>query len=337
MNTAMHDSSMTPIEVGLDDGYATTKIALAAGRVFSVPSRARVGAAAVTSLNETRPSVREYETGGRRYAAGALDGESTRFDDYPFSDLNRVIVQHALQEVALDGCRLHVVSGLPVSAFYHATGARRDDVIARKVANLLAPVEPTDGRPQATVIVHDVIPEALAAWYDHVISEEADGARVDEAQMRLPIAVIDIGGRTTDFVVVEDQCVIHRASGSLRCGMLDLKQRVGEALRARFALEELGERTVEDGMDRRAVRLFGQSHDITDLVDAALSEIIQIIYGETRRQLGRGAELERVLFVGGGAVALGAQIRDWFPNQVIAPMPAFANVRGMFKYQRYIA
>ena len=90
-------------------------------------------------------------------------------------------------------------------------------------------------------------------------------------------------------------------------------------------------------MDRRSVRLFGQSHDITDLVDTALSEIIQIIYGETRRQLGRGAELERVLFVGGGVVALGPQIRDWFPNQMIAPMPAFANARGMFKYQRYIA
>lgn len=39
----MNDTTATPIEVGLDDGYAMTKIALSAGRVFSVPSRARVG------------------------------------------------------------------------------------------------------------------------------------------------------------------------------------------------------------------------------------------------------------------------------------------------------
>jgi plasmid segregation protein ParM len=52
--------------------------------------------------------------------------------------------------------------------------------------------------------------------------------------------------------------------------------------------------------------------------------------------LGRGAELERILFVGGGTVALAMQIRDWFPNQVIAEHPAFANARGMLKYLRYV-
>ena len=52
--------------------------------------------------------------------------------------------------------------------------------------------------------------------------------------------------------------------------------------------------------------------------------------------LGRGAELERILFVGGGAVALAEDIRDWFPNQTIAPHPAFANARGMLKYLRYV-
>jgi plasmid segregation protein ParM len=52
--------------------------------------------------------------------------------------------------------------------------------------------------------------------------------------------------------------------------------------------------------------------------------------------LGRGAELERILFVGGGTVALATHIRDWFPNQVIAEHPAFANARGMLKYLRYV-
>ena len=57
---------------------------------------------------------------------------------------------------------------------------------------------------------------------------------------------------------------------------------------------------------------------------------------ETRRRLGRGAELERVLFVGGGSVVLADAIRHWFPNQAIAPHPAFANARGMLKYLRYV-
>ena len=38
--------------------------------------------------------------------------------------------------------------------------------------------------------------------------------------------------------------------------------------------------------------------------------------------------LDRVLFVGGGTVALAEHIRDWFPNQAVAEHPAFANARA---------
>ena len=60
-------------------------------------------------------------------------------------------------------------------------------------------------------------------------------------------------------------------------------------------------------------------------------------FAETRRQLGQGTELERVLFVGGGTVALAEHVIDWFPNQLIVPQAAFANARGMLKYGRYVA
>ena len=44
----------------------------------------------------------------------------------------------------------------------------------------------------------------------------------------------------------------------------------------------------------------------------------------------------KVLFVGGGTVALADSIRDWFPNQAVAEHPAFANARGMLKYLRFV-
>ena len=31
----------------------------------------------------------------------------------------------------------------------------------------------------------------------------------------VPMAIVDIGGRTTDYVVVKDQAIIHGSSGSL--------------------------------------------------------------------------------------------------------------------------
>ena len=56
-----------------------------------------MGASGVTWIRDQEQRIFEYETGGTVYSAGAVDGEPTQFDEYPGSALNRVIVQHALQ------------------------------------------------------------------------------------------------------------------------------------------------------------------------------------------------------------------------------------------------
>lgn len=325
-----------PVAIGLDDGYAFTKIALPDGRLCAIPSRARIGRPNVTWLNGSTQRVFEYETEATRFAVGDVEGEPTHFDDYPCSALNRAIVQHALQEAHLAGCSVHAVSGLPIGSFYLKDGGQRREFIERKRASLNVAVQPLDGRAPAAIAFHEVIPEALAAWYDHVITETDGGVRLAAERLDAPIAVIDIGGRTTDFVVVANQAVRHDCSGSLRCGLLDLKREVAAAIRARFDLEALSERAIEAAVRTGRVRLFGATHEVADLVRDARRELVARLHAETRRQLGQGAELERILFVGGGAIALADDIRDWFANQIIAPHPAFANARGMLKYLRYV-
>ncbi len=324
------------ISIGLDDGYAYTKVALPDGRVFAVPSRGRLGHANVTWLDHTKPAIQEYETEDQTYAVGELDGESTEYDDYPYSGLNRAVVQHTLQTAGLAGHTVHAISGLPVSAFYLRDGTQRSESILRKTAHLKRPVQPTDGRLAAGIAFHEVIPEALAAWYDYVIVESADGVTLDPDRTSVPVAVIDIGGRTTDYVVVADHAVQHDSSGSQRCGLLDVRQSIADALRARFDLEQISERVLTESLQRGTTRLFGISHDISAVLREALAQIVERIHAATRRHLGRGAELERILFVGGGSLVLAEQIRDWFPNQTIAPHPAFANARGMRKYLQYV-
>ena len=325
-----------PTSIGLDDGYAFTKVALPDGRLIAIPSRALIGRANVTWLNGSEQRVFEYETDDTVFAVGEVDGEPTHFDGYPFSGLNRAIVQHALHEAGLAGRSVHAVSGLPVSSFYLKDGSQRLEVVERKQASLKQPVQAVDGRQSAAIAFHEVIPEALAAWYDHIISDTNEGVQLESERLGVPVAVVDIGGRTTDFVVVADQAVRHNSSGSLRCGLLDLKRQVADAIRGRFDLEELSERVTEDAVRHGSVRLFGKNHDVADQVRDARRQLVERLHAETQRQLGRGAELERILFVGGGAVALADDIRDWFPNQAIAPHPAFANARGMLKYLRYV-
>ncbi|MCP4844614.1 MAG: ParM/StbA family protein, partial [Actinomycetia bacterium] len=258
-----------PINVGLDDGYACTKIALPDGRLVAIPSRARVGRANVTWLNEARHKIAEYETEDTLYAVGEIDGEPTYFDGYPFSGLNRVIVQHGMQQAKLGGHSIHAVSGLPVSAFYLKDGSQRAETVEKKRASLKQPVDPIDGRLAASVAFHEVIPEALAAWYDYVITDSGGQVTLAEERLGAPIAVVDIGGRTTDYVVVADQAVVHDASGSLRCGLLDVKKQVGEGIRAKYDLEVVGERTVEQAVQKGTVRLYGRDQDVSVLVREA--------------------------------------------------------------------
>jgi len=329
-------SSMNPVPVGLDDGYAYTKVALPDGRLIVIPSRARVGQSGVTWIDPNQQCIFEYETEEAVYAVGAVDGAPTHFEGYPWSGLNRAIVQHALQQAGLAGRTVHAVSGLPVSAFYRKSGEHRHETLAKKRDSLKQAVRPLSGALQAGIAFHEVIPEALAAWYDDVIIEQGDGVTLEADRVAVPVAIVDIGGRTTDYVVVKNQGILHDSSGSLHCGMLDVKQIVTNGIQERFDLEVVSEQLVAQAVECKVVRLRGTDHDIAALVESAKREVVERIHAETRRQLGLGVELDRVLFVGGGTVALVEHIANWFPHQAIAAHPAFANARGMLKYLRYV-
>ena len=332
----MANEAAAPAVIGLDDGYAFTKVALTDGRLVAVPSRARLGRAGITWLDGSKPRAFDYETEGSVYCAGEVQGEPTRYDAYPHSGLNRVIVQHALQAAGLRGRSVHAVSGLPVGSFYFGDGSKRSAFIGRKQDSLKRAVKPLDARAPAAVAFHEVIPEALAAWYDDVIEESEQGARVEDRRLQDPVAVVDIGGRTTDFVIVAGQAVQHESSGSLRRGLLDLHRSVTDAVCRRYDLQSLSDGTAEAAVETGRVRLFGKWRDVADIVGEARQELLGRLHTETQRRLGHGAELERIVFVGGGAVALAEGISEWFPNQTIAPHPAFANARGMLKYLRHV-
>jgi plasmid segregation protein ParM len=331
-----HASSMTPIPVGLDDGYAYTKLALPDGRLIIIPSRARVGQSGVTWIDQAEQRIFEYETEDAVYSVGDVDGAPTHFEGYPWSGLNRAIVQHALQQAGLAGRAVHAVSGLPVSAFYRKSGEHRQETIAKKRDSLRQAVHPQSDDLPAGIAFHGVIPEALAAWYDYVIVDQGDGVTLDADRVSVPVAIVDIGGRTTDYVVVKDQGILHASSGSLQCGMLNVKQSVTDGIQERFDLETLSEQLVSQCLENNVVRLQGKDHDVAALVETAKREVVEQLHAETRRQLGLGVELDRILFVGGGTVALAEDIANWFPHQAIAENPAFANARGMLKYLRYV-
>ena len=92
------NSAIVPIPVGLDDGYAFTKLALPDGRLMVIPSRGRVGRSDMTWIHGAEQRVFEYETEGAVYSVGAIDGAPTHFDGYAWSGLCLLYTSDAADE-----------------------------------------------------------------------------------------------------------------------------------------------------------------------------------------------------------------------------------------------
>ena len=335
VNTAIEGTKNT-LRVGVDDGYAMTKVALPDGRAFKIPSRARAGSSGVSAISDVGQAADldcGYETDGARYSvADYMEAEGTRFNEYPFSALNRVVIHHALRVAGLSGRRVEIATGLPV-ANYFQDGKPDVDLIRRKIATLQVAVQTVSGASGADIVAAYVHAEGVAAWMDYALDDKGDLTNVD---MGAPAAVVDIGGRTTDCVLVlPGWKVDHARSGTGDIGVLKLYDAIGHRIRAKFSVDEIPTFVLERATHDKKIKLWGKDHDISELVAISKREVGDQILREVQRRIGSGHDLEKVLFVGGGAVVFD-NLQTAFPNAIVAKEPEFANARGLMKYINYL-
>ena len=134
---------------------------------YSVPSLARSG-----SVNVGMGGVSgvTYECQDEEWSINTnmVDSEDTRFNDYPFSPLNRVLSIHALLEAGLAGQDLEIASGLPLNQFFTEKSGPDNVMIKRKHESFKAAVRKLGAKGFETVdisvVSKKVCPEALAGW-----------------------------------------------------------------------------------------------------------------------------------------------------------------------------
>jgi plasmid segregation protein ParM len=327
-----------PVIVAVDDGYAYTKVwRMTDGKPqrLAIPTVIKSGLHLVTGFDGTAQN-RPYETEGRKFTADpSLVGEDTRFDGFHLSALNRVAVHHGLHLAGLVGQEVTLVAGLPVGDFFR-DGIRNADLVERKKANLAVPVESfvpgaAHGRSSVRIAKATICAQAAAAWVDRVYDESL--ARRPDIEPDAAVGVVDVGGRTTDItVVLGGRAIDQGRSATENVGVLDINARLDQLVRKQFEFDEplpaaLYERAVATG----SITLFGQAQDVSELVRQAISDVDQRIERLVRRMLGSAAELQKVVFVGGGAELLKA-LAGRYRNGEVPDDPSFANARGMWKY-----
>lgn len=328
---------MTRLFVGVDDGFSETKI-VAGGQCVRIPSQAKAGEVKEVSLEGGKSSVYAYQTEEGIYSVGALrEFDSTQNDDYPTSAMNRVLVAHALRTAGIPGdSKLVIASGLPLKRYYKGD---KPNVayIKEKTANLMKnDVVAVDGSPLPEVVEHQVISEGVAAWMDIVLQRNSDDVLVkNEDLFHKRMAIIDIGGRTTDIAVIKASKLEVERCSTIQVGMLAIREIVAEAIAERFDTEPTDE-MLNKAMETKTIRLWGEDQPIADLFANAKKTVATRIQSECKRRLSSAADIDEVVFVGGTVEELGTLINGWFRNQRVGDNPGFANASGMQKFAEYM-
>ena len=339
--------------VGADDGFAYTKISVIflahtspeepapqaefVGN-YSIPSRAALGAHLSTRLGAVDVSS-EYHTEGVDYTVledAATESESTQFEAYPFSDLNRTIVQHALRVGGLPALlaahpenQLKLMSGLPLSRYY-VNGGRNRAVIDRKVQSLSLAVTALDGTSTVHIPSSKVMPEGLGAWFDFAL--EPSGGYCANFNPEETTVVVDIGGHTTDVLTVQPNSVVaHRQTGSETVGVLNVLEEFSTELFNAFGIEQKNLAKLEKAVQSGKYKISGVEHDVATLVDKSKRAAASKIMRAVNRFIGTAIDVDRILLVGGGAAIYGAHICAEYPQATVLADSGMANANGFAK------
>lgn len=324
---------MPSIKVGVDDGHAMTKIVFyddnGAATQIAIASSARSGVHSTTSIVDVGglKIFPGYQTDGSQFTVGDFrDAESTRFDDFPFSSMNRAIVHHALRVAGLGGRSVDIGTGLPLSRFY-SQGKRNSSVISKKQESLSKTISAMDRSPMASIKSNRVFAEGLAAYIDYAMDIHGE-LLVD---LNESIGIIDIGGRTTDIAVVVPEATLdHSRSGSENIGVLDLIEAIGISFTRKYG-DVQPHHMLNKSLRTRSVKMWGKDVDIGEIIDECAKSVLERIMRETNRRLGSGIDLDKILLVGGGAIVFSGAASQ-YPNITIPKDPEFSNARGFAKY-----
>jgi plasmid segregation protein ParM len=162
---------------------------------------------------------------------------------------------------------------LPVDQYYK-NGAPNQELIGKKLDSLAKHVSRIGkGATLALIVGQSVVSEATAAFYDALIQHDGEyDAGIEALIARRPVAVMDLGGKTTDLVVVAENVasVYKDQSGTKDIGVLQLLDQVAEPIKSEFGLNDNPLLPyVEEACRTKKYELFGEDVDVSPIVVAA--------------------------------------------------------------------
>lgn len=361
-NTAIDGTTVSAMEsetvsvVVVDNGYADQKAAFwefdsngqhvlddngsPVIKEVLFPSRAQIGA---VNIDISGSSNGVYRLDGDAWTVGreVTEPEVIRGERYAYSDLNCVLVHNTLIKCGFGEKRIRLGTGLPFSHIYK-DNQLNSSLIEKVKDSLKAEVKPQAGPGVSIITEHQVFPESTAAFVDYALDCKTGEMKID---LDVGMAVVDVGGNTTDITYinpVEDYesgeksySMNRERSGSKKIGVLNVRDRLRTLIQGRFNVDSLRDSQLDRALRTGSCKIFGKDELVTDEINSAKRDVVKKLMNYVEEKVGDAADLDFILFVGGGAAVLHDVISE-YKHARVAERPQFANARGMLKYMTFV-
>jgi hypothetical protein len=184
------------------------------------------------------------------------------------------------------------------------------------------------------VSVRAKISQPLAAWFEWGLNLAGQWSGDKEAFIKAPAWIGDLGYNTFDVLLIEGGQISDRSRGD-QLGMRRAGERLGDILKRKYSLQ-LSPRSL-DGLIRQWLHdgkvetwVEGRSMDVTAETRQAVSSLLTDVAKFFEQAAGK-ARQARIVWVGGGALALATRMQSAYPHAGVSYEPITTIARGLAK------
>ncbi|MCW7752768.1 ParM/StbA family protein [Desulfobotulus sp. H1] len=234
---------------------------------------------------------------------------------------------------AEDGITLNVVTGLPV-VFLKQDYEKMIKAMSGK--HQLIYHWPDGSRQKREVAINavQIMPQPLGTVFGLLMDDNGRLANRDLPEKK--IGVVDIGFKTTDFLVFDRMSYVERSSSTVDMGMSRSFMAIAEKLKRESGVQIELYRLYE-AVEKGWIQIRGKEYHIANLRDRVFARAAEELSGEIARLWADEWDLHGVILTGGGSAALSSVLAPRLDLPVITAGvksmdPRFYNVEGYLRY-----
>ena len=221
---------------------------------------------------------------------------------------------------------IHLVTGLPLQYY-----TRQREKLSKYLSGFNFTVSLLSGksmRKQVKFSRVDIFPQAGGAMY------AAMKMTPDIRKEGSTIALIDIGTKTTDYIVFQYQDgklqMRENLSGTTEKGMLHMQQDIIEKISNLVGSQiQLTTQDLRSIMKTSNLFYMGKEYYLPDIIEDARRDLAQAIKDHLMQKWSNQLGFIRtVFFAGGGATELFKYLKEFYPTTTLMTNSQFANVNG---------